>query len=236
MVAEEEFCIVDIPPQLKDRRGMKYNMLTVVGFLGFKQYKTGKQTLWKCLCDCGNYTKVTAANLQNTTKSCGCWNKIRAAQWAKTSLKNYTTTHGLSGHKLYDTWNEMLSRCSNPKNNDYPNYGGRGIKVCARWKCPVEGIKSFIEDVGERPEGMTLDRVDVDGDYMPENCRWATAREQMLNTRVNLSISNVYRDRGRWKALFQLENKQHYVGMFPTQAAAKEGLDLALKEIEIYDR
>ena len=109
-------------------------------------------------------------------KSCGCLKRERTTQ--------RNTTHGLHKHELYNTWKNMWQRCTNPNNPKYPRWGGRGIKVCERWR----SFENFLADVGERPPGMTLDRRDNDGNYEPDNWRWATPAEQAANTR-NLKLT-----------------------------------------------
>ena len=93
---------------------------------------------------------------------------------------NPTYRHGLSQTPTYDCFRNMHQRCSNPKNVGYANYGGRGIKVCSRWSI----VDNFVEDMGLKPDGLTIDRIDNDGDYTPENCKWSTPLEQGQNKRV----------------------------------------------------
>jgi hypothetical protein len=119
-----------------------------------------------CRCDCGTVKRIAFGDLDRST-SCGCW------------IRDSKITHGMSGTPLYTAWQQMIGRCTNPKNHKYGDYGARGITVDSRWLT----FENFYEDMGDRPEGKTLDRIDNDLGYFPGNCRWATALEQAHNKR-----------------------------------------------------
>lgn len=156
----------------------RYGRLFVVEYVG----KTTKgKSLWLCICDCGEEKIIRGGGLKNGTRSCGCLQKELAA--AKTIAR--CTTHGRKNTPEYRSWLSMMNRCADRHENKYPNYSGRGIKVCDRWK----SFENFFADMGVRPKGKTLDRINNDGNYDPSNCRWATRREQNINTSRNIKIT-----------------------------------------------
>lgn len=110
---------------------------------------------------------------------------------------------GVHQHELYGLWKAMRRRCYRLKEAQYPNYGGRGITVCERWRAPLGGFARFVADMGPRPDGMTLERNDVNGNYEPGNCRWATQKEQCRNKRCNRLVSYQGQSRtfGEWSEL-----------------------------------
>lgn len=122
---------------------------------------------------------------------------------------------GNSAHPLYSTWAGVKQRTSDPNTVGYPNYGGRGIKMCDRWLGPY-GFDNFLKDMGERPPNYTLDRIDNDGDYSPENCRWATGHQQCANRRNNNEIVGVsWCKRGnKWRAQMDVKGKHINLGQF----------------------
>lgn len=140
-----------------------------------------------CQCDCGNKTRTYRSSLKNGAKSCGC---LRNKQTGERS-----TTHKLSNSPIYNSYTSMIARCTKKNKDNYHRYGGRGIKVCDRW---LESFENFYEDMGDRPDGFTLDRIDPDGNYEPDNCRWADTVTQSINKSKkkdnNTGIPNIRKD------------------------------------------
>jgi hypothetical protein len=200
--------------KLVDRTGQRFGRLVVVEQAG---RTASKKVLWKCICDCGNETKTDSGSLvTGNTTSCGC------------ALKEAITKHGGWNKSSYNTWRAMIRRCTNPKDKDYPRYGGKGVSVCPEWV----DYSNFAKDMGE-PEGdETLDRINVYGNYEPSNCRWAGVMTQNRNTRLRVNstsgVTGVSAVGKRYMAKITSNRKSYYSKLFDTieeAAAARKELE-----------
>lgn len=164
------------PHSRQDLSGLRFNYWMVEQFA----FAVGGHAYFLSRCRCGRYRCVMGTCLKNGhSKSCGCRPRKKSKRVA------------LSRHPLYESWKQMRQRCTNVNSINFPNYGGRGIRVCARW---ARSFKLFLKDMGEKPgPEYTLDRIDVNGNYTPENCRWATPEQQRFNKRNT-------RRHNRWRA------------------------------------
>ncbi len=174
-------------PVALDLTGHVYGRLTVIG----PAPSTGKSRLWACRCECGADKTVPRAHLRKgLTASCGCLK--RDMMIARNHKHGHATKHAES--RTYVAWQSMRLRCTSPRRREWKYYGGRGITVCERWST----FENFLADMGECPDGLTLDRIDSDGDYEPGNCRWVSWAVQKRNRRsVKLTDDIVAEIHGR---------------------------------------
>lgn len=157
----------------EDLTGRVFERLTVVE----RCHLRNGRPRWVCRCICRTLKSVAACELKaGKTKSCGCLNAE--------SRRTKAVRHGFNRTATYVCWSNMLARCGNANRPDFKNYGGRGIAVCERW---LE-FQNFLADMGEKPRGLSIDRIDNDGNYEPDNCRWATPSEQRRNQRSKSEI------------------------------------------------
>lgn len=164
---------------IKNIVGKKYGILEVKSFSHVKK----RHTYWICECECGN-TKVIRGDTLNVVKSCGC---LKKQQDKVNLIANHR--HKKSGTRLYTEWISMKDRCNNPNNKRYSRYGGRGIRICDSWNARFENFQEWAINNGYADD-LTIDRIDVDGNYEPDNCRWVTRQVQNNNTSRTVKITH----------------------------------------------
>lgn len=172
--------------KISDLSGKKFNRIKIIEF----SHSEKGNSVWKCQCDCGKIFYCQARMFKHEkTKSCGC---LKKEKW-----KKRITTHGMAYSPEYIVWNNMKNRCNNKNHTSYNLYGGRKIKICERW---INSFENFFEDMGHRPKNHTLERIDNDGDYTPDNCKWATRKKQNMNKSDNhlITFNNNTQTLGEW--------------------------------------
>lgn len=195
-------------PRYKDITNQKFGRLTAQKYLG--------GGYWQCLCDCGKLTKSSTSNLiHNKHRSCGCYRNEVTSKRRK--------THGLRGTTEYYTWASMIFRCFNKNSKFYKYYGGRGITVCEKWR----KFENFLSDMGKKPTGMSLDRIDNNKNYSPENCRWATHLEQMNNRNISLKFTYNGEEKtvAEWAVIYKIKPNTLYHRLFKGLWNAKDAFE-----------
>ena len=197
----------DMTPRLIKDLGMRYATEKST-----KKYRYG---LYECVYCNKEFEGSVDSVKRGQTKSCGC-------------LKG--DAHGLSSHKFYNTWKHMVQRCTNPKNKNYKNYGGRGITVCEEW-LNIRNFVDWCDLTHPNQEGYTLDRINNDKGYSPENCRWVDKSTQAINRRMRRTNTSGFvgvgfnKSKGKWEASLKLNNIYKYIGRFNTIEEAAQARD-----------
>lgn len=166
--------------KVNDLTGKRFGRLTVAERAGSN--KRGRAT-WLCNCDCGKTIIAAGSDLIHKQRSCGC----QRTDFLEAFNKETKTTHGMRNTRLYREWRAMINRCSSEVWKDYKNYGGRGIIVCPEWASSFESFRDWALANGYQDD-LTLDRIRVNGNYEPSNCRWATTKQQANNKRQSLYL------------------------------------------------
>lgn len=199
-----------------DLVGKQFGKLEVVSQVESKK----SERRWKCRCDCGNIHTASTSQLNlGVVKSCGCYRK------------NFNKTHGLSKTPEHKIWLLIRYRCNSEKSDNYENYGGRGIKVCERW----DKFENFLEDMGPRPSPKhSVDRIDVNGNYCPENCEWATRHQQSINRRDSIKYTGTTKMGRGFVARIRSGKEKLHLGTFDTVLEAAKAYDDKCEDLHGY--
>lgn len=204
---------------MKTLVGMKFGRLIVFSF----SRRDKSIYFWNCRCDCGNEKEVRADSLKSgRSQSCGCLRKERVIE----TQTKHNNTKGHNKTPEYNSWAAMKARCYNQNFKQFPDYGGRGVIVCDRWK---DSFEDFLIDMGEKPTpNHSIDRIDVNGNYEPENCRWTDRTSQQRNQRIRIDNTTGYRGvafikkTGRYRASISVNRKTVSLGDFKNLEEAIE--------------
>lgn len=216
--------------KIEDYAGMEFSKLTVIGEVYIPRNLPRKKYVRKfeCKCVCGNICQVLVNDIiTGNTKSCGCWKEIR---------DSFPKSHGMRDTRQYSVWCGMIARCENPKERCYSDYGGRGISICKEWR---ESFESFWSDMKDSyQENLELDRIDVNGSYCKENCRWVTKSIQSHNKRKRKNCISQYigvtliRTSLKWASVITIsKGNRKRLGTFLTEYQAALAYDNTSEEI-----
>lgn len=210
-------------PKFIDLTGQKFGRLTVIANT---ELNNQNRAMWLCRCSCGKEKVIRSdALVSGWTKSCSCLQKESAR---KGNHKTHGHTTGRQQTSVYMRWVRMVQRCTNPNDKAYKHYGGRGIKVCDRW---LESFENFLADMRDRPTPQhSIDRIDNNGDYTPDNCRWATWKEQANNKRTNIKLAFGAETKtiGQWADYLGLKYTKLYYNLF----YRKQSIEDVIREVE----
>ena len=180
----------------KDISGQRFHRLTAIEPVGKDAHG---RVIWKCKCDCGEFVEVSTHSLTTgNTKSCGCLKVDK--------FRRMITKHGYSDTRTYGIWQDIKKRCFDVNEAEFNRYGGRGITMCKEW---ANDFTAFLHDMGECPKGMTIDRIDNDGNYEPSNCRWADGFTQGNNksNNINIEIDGVTKTMTQWCRVYGISQQ-----------------------------
>lgn len=217
--------------------GRRFGKLVVLNIISKIENSGERGRYAHCKCDCGNEKDVRIdALLRGDTVSCSCYSKKQSS----IRMKKFATIHGLSHHPLYDVWENIVDRCENSKSLSYKDYGGRGIKICDKWrKHPDKFIKFALENGWKKD--LTTDRIDVNGNYEPNNVRFVNRHIQSANQRKSIKNKSGYvgitwdKTRSKWISWISINKKTHNLGRFDNKKDALDKRNNYIRENKLFE-